>query len=129
MVRIFLSGIGGSGKTTLVKDLLQAEHFQEFQTITEIARGIMKRKKITKEMIGGDLKFHMMLQDEIVQEQSSQGSKISFSLYWNYLSEERLENSDYISDRCIMDCFAVIKMRMTKEDLDAFTERHKVRMN
>ena len=50
MVRIFLSGIGGSGKTTLVKDLLQAEHFQEFQTITEIARGIMKRKKITKEI-------------------------------------------------------------------------------
>ena len=81
MVRIFLSGIGGSGKTTLVKDLLQAEDFQDFQTITEIARGIMKRKKITKEMIGGDLKFHMMLQDEIVQEQSSQGSKISFLLY------------------------------------------------
>ena len=35
-------------------------------------------------------------------------------------------NSNYISDRCIMDCFAVIKMRMPKEDLDAFTERHKV---
>lgn len=42
------------------------------------------------------------------------------------LSEKRLENSNYISDRCTMDCFAVIKMRMTKEDLDAFTERHKV---
>ena len=40
-----------------------------------------------------------------------------------------MENSDYISDRCIMDCFAVIKMRMTKEDLDAFTERHKVSGN
>ena len=40
-----------------------------------------------------------------------------------------MENSNYISDRCIMDCFAVIKMRMTKEDLDAFTERHKVSRN
>ena len=78
MVRIFLSGIGGSGKTTLVNDLLQEEHFQHFQTITEIARDIMKRKKITKEMIGGDLRFHMMLQDEIVREQSRQGIKIFF---------------------------------------------------
>ena len=40
-----------------------------------------------------------------------------------------MENSNYISDRCIMDCFAVIKMRMTKEDLEAFNERHKVRWN
>ena len=40
-----------------------------------------------------------------------------------------MENSNYISDRCIMDCFAVIKMRMTKEDLDAFNSRHKVRWN
>ena len=38
-----------------------------------------------------------------------------------------MANFNYISDRCIMDCFAVIKMRMTKEDLEAFTERHKVR--
>ena len=74
MVRIFLSGIGGSGKTTLVNDLLQEEYFQDFQTITEIARDIMKRKKITSEMIGSDLKFHMMLQDEIVKEQTRQGS-------------------------------------------------------
>ena len=74
MVRIFLSGIGGAGKTTLVNDLLQEEYFQDFQTITEIARDIMKRKKITSEMIGSDLKFHMMLQDEIVKEQNRQGS-------------------------------------------------------
>ena len=74
MVRIFLSGIGGAGKTTLVNDLLQEEYFQDFQTITEIARDIMKRKKITSEMIGSDLKFHMMLQDEIVKEQTRQGS-------------------------------------------------------
>ena len=78
MVRIFLSGIGGSGKTTLVNDLLQEKYFQDFQTITEIARDIMERKKITKEMIGGDLRFHMMLQDEIVREQSRQGIKIFF---------------------------------------------------
>ena len=75
-MRIFLSGIGGSGKTTLVNDLLQEESFQDFQTITEIARDIMKRKKITAEMIGGDLRFHMMLQDEIVKEQASQGVDI-----------------------------------------------------
>ena len=74
MVRIFLSGIGGAGKTTLVNDLLQEEYFQDFQTITEIARDIMKRKKITSEMIGSDLKFHMMLQDEIVKEQTRHGS-------------------------------------------------------
>ena len=74
MVRIFLSGIGGAGKTTIVNDLLQEEYFQDFQTITEIARDIMKRKKITSEMIGSDLKFHMMLQDEIVKEQTRQGS-------------------------------------------------------
>ena len=81
MVRIFLSGIGGSGKTTLVKDLLQEEYFRDFQTITEIARDIMDRKKITKEMIGADLKFHMMLQDEIVREQSSQGKVLVASLH------------------------------------------------
>ena len=81
MVRIFISGIGGSGKTTLVKDLLQEEYFRDFQTITEIARDIMDRKKITKEMIGADLKFHMMLQDEIVREQSSQGKVLVASLH------------------------------------------------
>ena len=81
MVRIFLSGIGGSGKTTLVKDLLQEEYFRDFKTITEIARSIMDRKKITKEMIGADLKFHMMLQDEIVREQSSQGKVLVASLH------------------------------------------------
>lgn len=75
-MRIFLSGIGGSGKTTLVNDLLQEEYFQDFQTITEIARDIMKKKKITSEMISSNLKFHMMLQDEIVKEQTRQGSKI-----------------------------------------------------
>ena len=76
MVRIFLSGIGGSGKTTLVNDLLQEEYFRDFETITEIARDIMKRKKITSEMISSNLKFHMMLQDEIVKEQTRQGGEI-----------------------------------------------------
>ena len=86
MVRIFLSGIGGSGKTTLVKDLLEDEYFQDFQTITEIARDIMRRKKITKEMIGSDLTFHMMLQDEIVREQNNQGINVFF-LVWRVLLE------------------------------------------
>ena len=86
MVRIFLSGIGGSGKTTLVKDLLEEEYFHDFQTITEIARDIMRRKKITKEMIGGDLRFHMMLQDEIVREQTNQGINVFF-LVWRVVME------------------------------------------
>ena len=86
MVRIFLSGIGGSGKTTLVKDLLEDEYFQDFQTITEIARDIMRKKKITREMISGDLKVHMILHDEIVREQTNQGMKMFF-LVWRLLFE------------------------------------------
>ena len=83
MVRIFLSGIGGSGKTTLVKDLLEEEYFQDFQTITEIARDIMRKKKITREMISGDLKCHMILHDEIVREQTDQGINSVVFLVWS----------------------------------------------
>ena len=44
-----------------------------------------------------------------------------------------MRNSDYISDRCVMDCLAVIKLRMrergvrmTEKDLIDFKTRHKV---
>ena len=73
MVKIFLSGIGGSGKTTLIKDLLKEKTFTDYRSVMEIARNIMERKKITKEMIGGDIRVHKLLQDEIVKDQREKG--------------------------------------------------------
>ena len=128
MVKIFLSGIGGSGKTTLLNDLKKEKAFKSYDSITEIARNIMRRKHITKEMIGADTGFHMQLQDEIVKDQRAEGEIVVFiaSELTVYISELRLEKSDYISDRCVMDCFAVIKMRMSEEVLADFKRRHKV---
>ena len=76
MVKIFLSGNGGSGKTTLIKDLLKEKTFKDYGSVMEIARNIMQRKKITKEMIGGDIRIHTQLQDEIVRDQRAEGEGI-----------------------------------------------------
>ena len=76
MVKIFLSGIGGSGKTTLIKDLLKEKTFKNYGSVMEIARNIMQRKKITREMIGRDIRIHTQLQDEIVRDQRAEGESI-----------------------------------------------------
>ena len=76
MVKIFLSGNGGSGKTTLIKDLLKEKTFKDYGSVMEIARNIMQRKMITREMIGGDIRIHTQLQDEIVRDQRAEGEGI-----------------------------------------------------
>ena len=136
MVKIFLSGIGGSGKTTLIKDLLREKTFKDYGSVMEIARNIMERKSITKDMIGRDIHVHMLLQDEIVKDQRKEGEHLlSIPSLLQLFPEERLRNSDYISDRCIMDCFAVIRLRMTEkggmteEDMTYFKTQHKVSLD
>ena len=48
MVKIFFSGVGGSGKTTLLNSLVQTGSLRNLKTIEEVARNIMRNKRITK---------------------------------------------------------------------------------
>ena len=41
-------------------------------TIEEVARNIMKNKKITKEMLESNIKTYMLLQFEIIEKQSKE---------------------------------------------------------
>ena len=96
MVKIFFSGVGGSGKTTLLKSLIQTGSFRNFMTIEEVARNIMRNKRITKEMLEADIKTYLLLQFEIIEKQSRE--------------EEKLQEFDIISDRSVIDCLAYIRM-------------------
>ena len=96
MVKIFFSGVGGSGKTTLLKSLIQTGSFRNFMTIEEVARNIMRNKRITKEMLEADIKTYLLLQFEIIEKQSRE--------------EEKLQEFDFISDRSVIDCLAYIRM-------------------
>ena len=96
MVKIFFSGVGGSGKTTLLKSLVQTGSFGNVKTIEEVARNIMRNKRITKEMLETDIKTYLLLQFEIIKKQSRE--------------EERIQEFDFISDRSVIDCLAYIRM-------------------
>ena len=95
MVKIFFSGVGGSGKTTLLNSLIKTGSFMNFKTIEEVARNIMKKKMITKEMLETDIKTYLLLQFEIIKKQSEE--------------EERIQEFDFISDRSVIDCLAYIR--------------------
>ena len=66
MVKIFFSGVGGSGKTTLLNSLVQTGSLRNLKTIEEVARNIMRNKRITKEMLEADIKTYLLLQFEII---------------------------------------------------------------
>lgn len=80
-VKIFFSGFGGSGKTTLLKSLVKTESFLNFKTIEEVARNIMKNKKISKEMLESDIKTYMLLQFEILEKQSKELQGYKYSIW------------------------------------------------
>ena len=65
-------------------------------TIEEVARNIMRNKRITKEMLEADIKTYLLLQFEIIEKQSRE--------------EEKLQEFDIISDRSVIDCLAYIRM-------------------
>ena len=113
MVKIFVSGVGGVGKTTLVKRLLEAAPFQSYMSILEVARTIMREKKITKEMLETNIDSYLSLQIAIIEEQRKQ--------------EERLDKMDFISDRSIMDCLAYIRMVKTETEYQQIVQTYRVR--
>ena len=96
MVKIFFSGVGGSGKTTLLHSLVKTGSFRKFKTIEEVARNIMRDRRITKEMLETDMKTYLLLQFEIIEKQSRE--------------EERIQEFNFISDRSVIDCLAYIRM-------------------
>ena len=53
MVKIFISGALGSGKSTLISDLRKGKTFKHYKTFTA-------KKKTTAEMIGGEMRFLML---------------------------------------------------------------------
>ena len=64
MVKIFISGALGSGKSTLISDLRKGKTFKHYKTITA-------RKKTTAEMIDGDMRSSSL--QEIIRDHCREG--------------------------------------------------------
>ena len=64
MVKIFISGALGSGKSTLISDLRKGKTFKHYKTITA-------RKKTTAEMIDGDMRLSSL--QEIFRDHCREG--------------------------------------------------------
>ena len=94
MVRIFLSGPGGSGKTTLAEALKKEEEFQRFQQISEVARELMRKKNLNcDDLQKYDIDQFVNFQEEIVVAQCT-------------AEEENIVHENVISDRSVLDCLA-----------------------
>ena len=118
MVRIFLSGPGGSGKTTLAEALKKEEEFQRFQQISEVARELMRKKNLNcDDLQKYDIDQFVNFQEEIVVAQCT-------------AEEENIVHKNVISDRSVLDCLAYTLWKtgweITGEKFREVISRHKV---
>ena len=113
MVKIFMCGVGGSGKTTLAKEMMQLKCFKQYRQIKEVAREIMKMKGITKEMLETSEDIFLRLQEMIIEEQRRQ--------------EELQKNNSFISDRSVLDCLAYILLKKGQwQDVEQVIQSYEV---
>ena len=94
MVKIFLSGSGGCGKTTLAHALGNRDEFKTFQHISEVARELMKERKLNcDDLEKYDINQFISFQEDIIKAQC--------------IAEERnILHENVISDRSVLDCLA-----------------------
>ena len=113
MVRLFLCGVGGAGKTTLAEKLMQRRGFKKFGRIQEVARKVMKRKGITKADLENqeDSSAYLRLQELVMEAQRA---------------EEERQGSCLISDRSLLDCLTYILLRRDWTYMKGVVKRHQV---
>ena len=94
MVKLFLSGPGGCGKTTIVKALENHEEFKNFKRISEVARELMRNRNLQcDDLQKYDIDQFVCFQEDIIEQQC--------------IAEERnLTFENVISDRSALDCLA-----------------------
>ena len=115
MVHIFLSGAGGVGKTTLAGELRKLKRFEDYKTIDEVARDLMRREELTRNDLEGDEDVYLQFQWRVLKAQRRREAA---------LAEE--EERDFVSDRSILDCLAYVLCIRDWDFLEKEIERHKV---
>ena len=98
MVRVFLCGVGGGGKTTLAEKLMDRKEVKGFVRIKEVARKVMQRKNIKKVDLESKEEIYLRLQELVMEEQRLEEEQIS-------------ESQDLISDRSLIDSLAYTYMK------------------
>ena len=96
MVKLFLSGPGGCGKTTIVKALENHEEVKYFKRISEVARELMRNRNLQcDDLQKYDIDQFVCFQEDIIEQQC--------------IAEERnLTFENVISDRSALDCLAYV---------------------
>ena len=96
MVRVFLCGVGGAGKTTLAEKLMEKKELRRFGRIKEVARRVMQREGIKKADLEKDKTTFLRLQELVMEEQRSEESRCG---------------CDLVSDRSVLDSLTYTNMR------------------
>ena len=96
MVRVFLCGVGGAGKTTLAEKLTGKKELRRFQRIKEVARKVMEEEQIRKADLERDDRTYLKLQELVMDAQRSEEARCGL---------------DLISDRSVLDSLTYTYMR------------------
>ena len=111
MVRVFLCGVGGAGKTTLAEKLMEKKELRRFGRIKEVARKVMQREDIKKADLESDAQTFLRLQELVMEEQRS---------------EELRCGRDLVSDRSVLDSLTYTYMRRGWNYTEKLMEQKKV---
>ena len=116
MVKLFLSGPGGCGKTTIVEALENHEEFKNFKRISEVARELMRERNLNSDDLQKyDIDQFISFQEYIIEQQC--------------VAEERnITFENVISDRSALDCVAYVLWK-TGCDFESRTFRELVSRN
>ena len=111
MVRVFLCGVGGAGKTTLAEKLMEKKELRGFGRIKEVARKVMQREQIKKADLERDDRTFLRLQELVMEVQRS---------------EEARCGRDLVSDRSVLDSLTYTYMRRGWNYTEKLMEQKKV---
>ena len=111
MVRVFLCGVGGAGKTTLAEKLMEKKELRGFGRIKEVARKVMQREQIRKADLERDDRIFLRLQELVMEEQRS---------------EEARCGRDLVSDRSLLDSLTYTYVRRGWNYTEKLMEQKKV---